>query len=502
MQKIKWLAIPLVLIMVALTGCQAVSGFDVSKALLGSLKPVSSESKQTLTVQVVPAAGNVSKEDQAAIDLINSLAINVDSAKVQDSKNVSMKGSVDFKGNKLPFLMSMDTKGIGLQMEGAKQPIYISLDTASLGYPQLNMNEEGIQNLTTKAAEFVLKHFPNPSVVTAGQVQEKVNGESLSLTNLHVEIRGDELFGLIKPFLSNIAKDEQGLKELLGIFYDTFYPMMNSMNELSGEEKLPAEMTPDSKKAAIDEIYPELKKELDKLLSNYDKEVADLLAETPELSTVLGKNTFLKLDVYFDGKLNIRKQKVDVNIALPVSPDVPITAIKVHSETEMWNHGGNITIDRVDTKAGTLDVSGGEVTPGQILRNFEAVTPLYKVLKDDMKFGHKSIVIDSLSDYYGLIHKDNTYYIPVRNLAEQLDAKVKWSERTGRLVVVNDLTGEEIVLTAGSKQATVGGKSVTLTKPVFTDKDGTTYVSLRFLAEALGATVSMDDDGWITVERN
>ncbi|MFD1179001.1 copper amine oxidase N-terminal domain-containing protein [Paenibacillus puldeungensis] len=501
MRKTKWLAIPLVFIMIALAGCQAVSGFDVSKALLGSLKPTSSESKQKLSIEVVPAAGNLNKEDQAAIELINSLALNIDSAKVQDGKNVSMKGSVDFKGNKLPFLMSMDTKGIALQVEGAKQPVYISLDAAGLGYPQLNMNEEGIQNFTTKAAEFILKHFPNPSVVTAGQVQEKVNGESLSLTNLHVEIRGDELIGLIKPFLSSIAKDEQGLKELLGTFYDTFYPMMNSINELRGDEKLP-EIAPDSKKAAVDEIYTEFKNELDKLLSNYDKEVADLLADTPELSTVLGKNTVLKLDVYFDGKLNIRKQKMDLNIALPASPDLPITAIKVHSESELWNHGGNITIDQVDTKAGTLDMSSEEVTPGQILRNFEAVTPLYKVLKEDLKLGHKSIVIDSLSDYYGLIHKDNTYYIPVRDLAEQLDAEVKWSERTGRLVVVNDLTGEEIVLTAGSKQATVGGKSVTLTKPVFVNKDGTTYVSLRFLAEALGATVSMDDEGWITVERN
>lgn len=108
--------------------------------------------------------------------------------------------------------MSMDAaKGIAFQIEGAKQPLYISLDNALS--KEMGMNEEGVQNLTLKTAELIFKHFPNPSVLTVKQTQEQVNGESLNLTNLHAEIRGDETVGMIKPFLVSLSTDEQGLKE-------------------------------------------------------------------------------------------------------------------------------------------------------------------------------------------------------------------------------------------------------------------------------------------------
>ncbi|MNP37261.1 hypothetical protein D3C76_1307010 [compost metagenome] len=91
--------------------------------------------------------------------------------------------------------------------------------------------------------------------------------------------------------------------------------------------------------------------------------------------------------------------------------------------------------------------------------------------------------------------------MPLRYLSEQFDAEVKWTPGSGQLVVIDDLTGKEIVLKVGSKQATVDGKTVQLSQPAFVHKDGSTYVPLRFLTEALGATVSFDADGWITIER-
>lgn len=499
MKKMKWLAIPVILLLAVLTGCQAVGGSDVSKALAGSLNPTSSESRQTLKVELVPASGNLSAEDKAAIELINSLSINIDSAKVQDKNHASIKGSVGFQGGNIPFLMSMDAaKGIAFQIEGAKQPLYISLDNALS--KEMGMNEEGVQNLTLKTAELIFKHFPNPSVLTVKQTQEQVNGESLNLTNLHAEIRGDELVGMIKPFLVSLSTDEQGLKELIGEFYDMVLPVVNAVNEF-GAGDMGTTMDQQSKAQVVEELYPEIKKELEEFIKDFDKDIAVLLNDTPELSTVLGKDTVLKLDLYFDSNLNIRKQTMDLNIALPSSEDLPISAIKVHSENEVWNIGGQVAIDQVDTSAGVLDTTDGKVTPGQILRNFQEVTPLYKLLKDQMKIGHKYAVIDSKNDYYGVINKKGTAFVPLRYLSEQFDAEVKWTEGSKRIVVVNDLTGEEIVLTIGSKQAVVGGKTVQLSGPVFVHKDGATYVPLRFLAEALGATVEVDPEGWITVER-
>ncbi|MDU4695810.1 MAG: copper amine oxidase N-terminal domain-containing protein [Paenibacillus sp.] len=503
MRKIKWLAIPLALLLVALTGCQAVGGFDVAKALANSAKTTSSESKQTVTVEVVPAeSAKLTAEDQKAIELINSFSLNIDSAKVQDTKHLSVKGSVGLKGEKIPFLFSMDDKGMGLQVEGAKQPLYIPMSMGGVGLPDTSALEAGAQELTSKLAEFVLKHFPNPSVLTVKQTSSQVNGETLSLTNLHAEVRGDELFGLIKPFLASAVKDEQGLKDLIGGYYDLLMPLLNTTRDLSEEN---AEITPEqaeeTKKQVVEELYTELQQGAEELLASYDEAVAGLFEETPELATVFGKDTVLKLDLYFDGKLNIRKQTMELNIALPASEDLPVSAIKVHSDSEMWNIGGTVTADQVDTSAGFIDVTEAELTPGQILRNFQGSAPLYKLLKEDLNLSHRQFMLDTQSDYYGVITKNGTSFVQLRYLAEQFDAEVKWTPGSGQIVVIDDLTGKETVLKVGSKQATVDGKAVTLSQPAFVHKDGLTYVPLRFLAEALGASVDFDAEGWITITR-
>ena len=502
MRNIKWLAIPLALLLVALTGCQAVGGFDVAKALASSAKTTSSESKQKVTVEVVPAASaTLTAEDKAAIDLINSFSLNIDSAKAQDPQHISVKGSVGLKGDNIPFLMSMDDKGIALQVDGAKQPLYISQEPAIPGFADTSNMEAGAQELSVKLAEFVLKHFPNPSVLTVKQTSSQVNGESLNLTNLHAEVRGDELFGLFKPFLASAAKDEQGLKELIGGYYDLLTPFLNTLGGMPEDAGVTPELAQATKKQAVDELYAELRQGIEELLASYDKEVAGLFADTPELATVFGKETVLKLDLYFDGKLNIRKQAMELNVALPASKDLPISAIKVRSDSEIWNVGGTVTADHADTRAGVLDVTEAELTPGQILRNFQEVAPLYKLLKEDFQLGYKQVVLDTQSEYYGVITKDGTSFVPLRYLSEQFDAEVKWTPGSGQLVVIDDLTGKEIVLKVGSKQATVDGKVVQLGQPAFVHTDGSTYVPLRFLTEALGATVDFDADGWITIVR-
>lgn len=466
MRTFKGLAILLSLMLVALTGCQAVGGFDVAKALANSIKTTSSESKQTLTVEVVPAESvKLTAEDQKAIDLINSFSLNIDSAKVQDTQHISMKGSVGLKGEKIPFLFSMDDKGIALQVEGAKQPLYMPQTIEGIDLPDMSGLEAGAQELTVKLAEFVLKHFPNPSVLTVKQTSSQVNGETLNLTNLHAEVRGDELFGLIKPFLASAAKDEQGLKDLIVGYYDLLMPILNLP---MGEEdtEIAPEQAQEAKKAAVDELYKKLQQGIEELLASYDETVAKWIESTPELATVFGKDTVLKLDLYFDGKLNIRKQAMELNIALPASGKLPISAIKVRSDSEMWNIGGTVIADQVDTSAGVINVIEAELTPGQILRNFQGSAPLYKLLKEDLDLTHRQLVLDTQNDYFGLITKNGTSYVQLHYLTEQLDAEVKWVPETKQIVVIDDLTGKEIVLKVGSKQATVDGKVVTLNQPV------------------------------------
>ncbi|WP_019639302.1 copper amine oxidase N-terminal domain-containing protein [Paenibacillus fonticola] len=493
----KWLSLPLVLLLVILTGCEAVGGYDVNKALQKSLEVQSSESKQKVTIEVVPA-DNVSAVDKEIIDLINSISLTVDHAKIKDASTMSLKGSIGFSGEKLPYHISLDTKGITVQLEGAKQPLYISLEDAYSEYLAFEPYDEQSQEFGVKAAGFLLKHMPNPSTISVKKVQEKVNEETLSLTHLHAEIRGDELVKLVKPLLTNVSKDEAGLKELIGAFYDAYYTVLSTQSGSDAFDAGPAS----SKEFTVAAMYGVVQEALNEILKDYDQQAAALFEEMPELNTVLGKDTVLKTDLYFDGDLNTRKQNMELTIAIPQGAGVPIKTFTVRSESEMWNVGGTVAVDQVNVNAGKLDVTDEEMTPGQILRNFEPGSIIYKLLKDKMQITSKNVMIGYPGDYYEVIKKNGTSFVPLRYMSAELDAEIKWNEATKTITIIDDITQAEIVLTIGSKQAKVAGKAAELSEPAFIHTDGKTYVPLRFIAEALGAKVHAGGSDWITVTRD
>lgn len=88
--RTKWL-VPILALLLILSGCQSIGGFDVNKALLGDLDVKSSESSTAMTLNAVPAAG-ITAEDREIIDLINSLSLTLGHVKVQDNGNVSATG--------------------------------------------------------------------------------------------------------------------------------------------------------------------------------------------------------------------------------------------------------------------------------------------------------------------------------------------------------------------------------------------------------------------------
>ncbi|KOR76456.1 copper amine oxidase [Paenibacillus solani] len=504
MKKFKWLTVLIAAVMVIMTGCQSVGGLDINKALVTSLDVKSSESRSNLRIELVAADKTLTPEDKEAIDLINSISLNIDHAIVQDSKTLSIQGSIQYLDKKLPMHVFMDSKGMTIQLDGAKQPIYLAMDTTVPGLPDTSQYEQAVQDVVKKAAGLLLKHFPNPSKIAVKPVQEKVNGESLNLTHLQMELAGDEILNMIKPFAESLLKDEAGIKQLIGDFYDAMAPMIASISEAYGEEAvlLPQE----TKEEVIASVYEPIILSLTELVEDFEGKKQELKEELPEIDTVLGKGTVLKLDYYFDGQLNTRKNALELTVALPASEDLPVKAIKVHSEGEAWNFGGAVKANKVDTSQGVLDVLSDSVTPGQVLRSFEKDSLVYNLLKDDLGISHKYFqfnvsYVDLGDSAISTIKKNNQSFVQLRYLADQLDAEVKLTKGSKRITIINDLTGEKIVLTPGSKKASVGGKSVTLSEAPFVHTNGSTYVPLRFVAEALGATLQLEDDGWISVER-
>ncbi|WP_044477546.1 copper amine oxidase N-terminal domain-containing protein [Paenibacillus antibioticophila] len=544
----KW-GLPLALLamtMLLLSGCQSVAGLDINKALVQSMTQVSGESKQTLSIELVPAEGVVHPEAQQIIEQLNSLSLTIDSAKVQDQGNMSVKGAVQYKEEQYPFHLSLDEQGMAIQLEGAKQPIYISTESGALSgmyAGEAAKYEDQILGFTKQAGEFFFKHLSNPKTLSVKQTQSEVFGESLSLTQLHTEIRGDELLAMVKPFLTSVAKDEQGIKDLIGAFYDVYYPIMQEAYsyyddyyyedyyedeyyddyyyedydyedyDYEYDDSDYSDVTADrgfgldlfsisqSKPVVVATMTATIQEVINTLLTDYDANMKSLLEETPELNVVLGKDTVLDLDLYFDSKLQIRKQAMELTIALPASEDLPLQSVKLKADTEQRNLGGTVEIDAVDVTSGVIDYFGKPMTPGEMLRNFESDSAIYKLLKDDFQFTYKSVYLDPHNSYYGVVVNNNTTFVPLRYLSEELDAGVKWDAYSKNIVITDDITGQEIRVTPDSKHASIGGKAVVLEQPVFVNEDGVTYVPLRFMSEALGAKVTVEEDGWIFIER-
>lgn len=458
-------------------------------------------------INIEPAKEFATEKDNEMIELINSVSLDIENAKVKDAQTASIQGSVSFQGTKLPFHLSMDETQMVIDLDGAQKPLYISLEAleGAQALPMMDTKalEKQIEELSPKLLSFVLKHLSNPKNISVTPVQESVNGESLSLSKLHMEITGEELLAMVKPFLTSVAQDEQGLKDLIGDLYEVFYPMLTAINQV--EEVDTGALTslmPESKEAAVATMYPMIKAGLDELLVNYDQGLNELLNEMPELKTVFGTDTTFKLDFYLDSALNIRKQNAELKVALPASEDLPLQSVTLYADSEQWNIGGAVTVDAVDTTGGVIDLMKEDITPGQMLRNFDSNSVVYQLLKDEAGITRKSIMLYPEDETYGAITVKNTTFVPLRYLSEELDAEVKWTKGSDTIVVIDDITGNEIVLTVGSKNATVAGKEVTMVESAYVGKNGKTYVPLRFMAESLGATVDKEKEtGWIFIDR-
>lgn len=88
------------------------------------------------------------------------------------------------------------------------------------------------------------------------------------------------------------------------------------------------------------------------------------------------------------------------------------------------------------------------------------------------------------------LKKGNTF-VPFRSIAESLNAEVAWNPEERSIIVKKD--GVSIKLVVDSKTATVNGTNVSLDAPATITK-GSTYVPVRFISEALSATVQWEEE--------
>ncbi|MDR6552660.1 stalk domain-containing protein [Paenibacillus qinlingensis] len=92
---------------------------------------------------------------------------------------------------------------------------------------------------------------------------------------------------------------------------------------------------------------------------------------------------------------------------------------------------------------------------------------------------------------------DGSTFIPLRGVFEAMGAKVLWEGTRSEITLIKD--AKTIVLTIGKQQALVNGIRQTLSMAPFISSEGSTYVPLRFVTEALGAQIDWENDKWTAV---
>ncbi|MBQ2941319.1 MAG: InlB B-repeat-containing protein [Clostridia bacterium] len=97
---------------------------------------------------------------------------------------------------------------------------------------------------------------------------------------------------------------------------------------------------------------------------------------------------------------------------------------------------------------------------------------------------------EKANDVAPIIKNDRTM-LPARFVAEALGAKVSWNEEKREVTI--EAEGIKIVITIDSDKAFINEEEVTLDSPAFIE-NSRTYTPIRFVAEALGASVSWDEE--------
>ncbi|NOU73138.1 copper amine oxidase N-terminal domain-containing protein [Paenibacillus sp. LMG 31458] len=522
-----WISTALVIMLLALTGCQAVQGLDLGQAIQNSASIQSAESKGSLQMDIITGnTDGLSADEKRMIDVLHHVNLELKSVKMQDKQHISVDGALIYSKGSIPFQLNVNGTKLTIHIEGAKKPLFFDPMTAQAGLAgssaALSSNLQ--QQLLKKAEElwpallkFFLTNAPNPEHFAVSSVSEPVNSETLSMQKAHIEIKGNELVGLLKAFLTNILADEKGMKELIGQLYDALVPIIKEEMKASPSKsglnsELPDLMMAylDNKTLAVEFVYTTIQQFLRKALNEWDKNMQDTLSSVSDsqVKALLSDKTILKTDFFIDTDKQIRK--VNAELTLPLTEvSAGVSALKFTYTSEIWNINKPVTASVIDTSGGVLNLSEVSANNDSFLTYFNKDSKFYSFLREDLKIAKKDIHLlmsQDDDDYefdssHPFINEDQVSMVPVRFISERLGAEVKWNAASNQITVKDQLNDKTIILTLNSKTASVNGSSVQLdSAPIL--KNGSTFVPLRFIAEQLGCKVGFDNKtGSVTITR-
>ncbi|WP_284645382.1 copper amine oxidase N-terminal domain-containing protein [Paenibacillus silviterrae] len=509
--------------MLLIAGCQPVGKIDVAQIIANNASVKSMEGKQLIALEITPdPSDSIPADQQLFMDLFGTMKLNMTEVKAKSPLEVSVKGNFEYKKGSIPFQLTMKSQQeFLLWFEGAKKPILIKNNMDAMkesGEKLQKVMIEQMEQMQLRAVESapklvaaLLGAAPNPKTISVQEAAQTIQGESLMLNNIHAEIYGHELIDLFKGFVTNLLSDEKALKEIIGVFYDIYAPMIEEIAKQAEEEELTGDgssqvemMLPflKNKTLAVEFVYTMISEQLKKVMKDFDASFEQFRESESgkKLSEALNDKQVLKVDLYADGKQQIRKSNTELLLTMPEEDKSGVKQIKVTMAEERWNINQPVTLHTIDTKDGVVDISQsmGDVNASKLLASLDPKSTVYQLLKNDLKITKKEINMlmddSSFSAASTKPYNDQgTVMVPLRFVSEQLDADVSWNDAAKQVTITDPLTGKVIVLTIDSTEATVNGSSRTLEKAAIL-VEGSTFVPVRFVSENLDAKVEWDQN--------
>lgn len=499
-------------VVVIIAGCQAVSGIDLNRVLLNSLKVQKMESNSSISFQLLrnesaDYAEGLSDEEEELLSLLSNITLQVDEAKQQDSKHMSMKGALKLGDLSIGYSLILDGETALMTVEGASRPFVLDMagqslldaynygmevedlgpDTAAAAWPEETSLLDFGYKVIDQAGGYFINKMPNPTSLKVDPlVTETVNGESLSLAHLNVKLDAEQAWAWVQSYLSALTSDREGLHSMMKGIVDLVLADPELRETIALDEDGEVYEPTDEE---IDETVDEIIYELTQLNESMTE-----LAKEDEFSDIINDDSSVTADVYVDAKLDIRKLSFEASYkpdpALMQEEEMPFEGIVLRIDQERWNVNGDVVADKVTDKQkqSAISLDTLESQQGyQTLRLFDPASDAYSLLRNKFHIGKQT------SEWFiweeeapVIVTASGVTIVPLRDAAAQLGLNLS-VQRDG-IHLYDPATSTSVIVNKGSKKAIVNGKAVNWSYPV-TVIDGNTYVPARDFARALEASV-------------
>jgi hypothetical protein len=465
----------LCLLLVGLAGCQ-VAGTKINDALINAVNMKSYEGNGSLSLEFVKdGTAKPLKLGEVELASLGKIDLTITSLKQAEPNVLSLAGKASMMNRSIPFTMQLNKAQLAILIDNNPKPIIFKLD-AMIG-ESIKISGFDISaifadpvKLLSLLSPFVIGKLPDVKNVSLSNVNEKINEESLDLQKIHVELNSAETLAFAKSLLKNIADKPEELKILITQILKAFYNI------------------PEVKKGEVDIFGGVIDGVTQTIVDLLTKTAAglDTAAGSDGAAALLNDKTSLKSDVYLDSKTQIRKLGLDVNLG---------GAIKAIGSFSFWKVNQPVTADAAMKIPKDAFQWEGTSIMAHLLKSMNSSSDAYKLLYNDLKVLNKEIkLVVPLPDNSGkvatgssFISKDGRTMVPVRYISETLDSEVTWDAAKKQATIIDIMTGKTIIITLGSKNATVDGAVVPMDNPATAAVlvNGSTYVPLGFISKAL-----------------